>query len=94
MTVDPRDAFDVTGRVAIITGGGRGLGRAMSTGLALAGARVVLMGRTQSDLDETVAVIEADGGEALAVRADVADYGACRVSCRRRSTGSAVSTSW
>jgi NAD(P)-dependent dehydrogenase (short-subunit alcohol dehydrogenase family) len=76
MTVDPRDAFHVSGRVAVITGGGRGLGRAMSTGLAVAGARIVLMGRTQSDLDETVAAIEGEGGEALAVRADVADYGA------------------
>jgi NAD(P)-dependent dehydrogenase (short-subunit alcohol dehydrogenase family) len=48
----------------------------MSTGLARAGARVVLMGRTQSDLDDTVAMIEADGGEALAVRADVGEYDA------------------
>jgi NAD(P)-dependent dehydrogenase (short-subunit alcohol dehydrogenase family) len=76
MVADPRDAFDVAGRVAIITGGGRGLGRAMSTGLARAGARIVLVGRTQADLDDTVATIEADGGEALAVRADVADYDA------------------
>jgi NAD(P)-dependent dehydrogenase (short-subunit alcohol dehydrogenase family) len=73
---DPRAAFDVTGRVALITGGGRGLGRAMSTGLAAAGARVVAMGRTQSDLDETVAAIERDGGEAIGVRADVSDYDA------------------
>ena len=76
MTPDPRAAFDVTGRVALITGGGRGLGRAMSTGLAVAGAKVVAMGRTQSDLDETVATIEAEGGEAIGVRADITDYDA------------------
>lgn len=76
MTRDPRAAFDVTGRVALITGGGRGLGRAMSTGLAVAGAKVVAMGRTQSDLDETVATIEAEGGEAIGVRADITDYDA------------------
>ena len=66
----------------------------MSTGLAVAGARIVVMGRTQSDLDETVAVIEAEGGEALAVRADVADYDALPAWWRRRSTASAASTSW
>jgi NAD(P)-dependent dehydrogenase (short-subunit alcohol dehydrogenase family) len=76
VTPDPRAAFDVTGRVALITGGGRGLGRAMSTGLAVAGAKVVAMGRTQSDLDETVATIEAEGGEAIGVRADITDYDA------------------
>jgi NAD(P)-dependent dehydrogenase (short-subunit alcohol dehydrogenase family) len=74
VTPDPRAAFDVTGRVALITGGGRGLGRAMSTGLAVAGAKVVAMGRTQSDLDDTVATIEAEGGEAIGVRADITDY--------------------
>jgi NAD(P)-dependent dehydrogenase (short-subunit alcohol dehydrogenase family) len=74
MTADPRDAFDVTGRVAIVTGGGRGLGRSMSVGLAKAGARVVVVGRTQSDLDGTVEEIASSGGEAVAVRADVGDY--------------------
>jgi NAD(P)-dependent dehydrogenase (short-subunit alcohol dehydrogenase family) len=73
---DPRGAFDVTGRVAIVTGGGRSLGRAMSTGLAKAGARIVAVSRTQADLDETVAQIMADGGEAISVRADVSDYDA------------------
>ena len=72
--IDPRSAFDVAGRVVVITGGGRGLGRAMSTGLAAAGARIVMAGRTESDLDETVATIEADGGEAVGVRADVGNY--------------------
>ncbi len=38
--------FDVTGKVAIVTGGGRGLGKAMARGLANAGAKVVLCART------------------------------------------------
>ena len=73
---DPRAAFDVSGRVVIITGGGRGLGRAMSTGLAVAGARVVAVGRTQGDLDDTAAAVAAAGGDVLTVRADVSDYDA------------------
>jgi 3-oxoacyl-[acyl-carrier protein] reductase len=61
----------LAGKVAIVTGGGRGIGRALCLGLAREGARVVV-----NDLDETTAravarEIEADGGEALAVRADV-----------------------
>jgi NAD(P)-dependent dehydrogenase (short-subunit alcohol dehydrogenase family) len=74
VSADPRDAFDVSARVVVITGGGRGLGRAMSTGLARAGARIVAAGRTQSDLDETVAAIEADGGQAIGVRTDISNY--------------------
>jgi NAD(P)-dependent dehydrogenase (short-subunit alcohol dehydrogenase family) len=69
--MDPLASFDLTGRVAIVTGGGRGLGRAMSLGLASVGAKVVATGRTESDLRSVVDEIEAAGGEALAVVADV-----------------------
>jgi NAD(P)-dependent dehydrogenase (short-subunit alcohol dehydrogenase family) len=70
---DPRDAFSLDGRVAVVTGGGRGLGRAMSVGLAHVGARVVLCGRTRNDLDATVDTITAHGGEAVGVVADLGD---------------------
>ena len=46
----------------------------MSAGLAAAGARIVMAGRTQADLDETAAAIAAEGGEAIGVRADVGNY--------------------
>lgn len=56
-----------------MTGGGRGLGRALARQLATAGARVAVLARSADELDETVTTIETGGGQALAVRADVAD---------------------
>ena len=70
--MDPLVSFDLTGRVAIVTGGGR-LGRAMSVGLASVGAKVVATGRTEADLRSVVDEVEAAGGEALAVVADIGD---------------------
>ncbi len=63
---------DLGGRTAIVTGGGKGLGRAMAAGLAEAGAAVVVCGRTAADLDAAVAGIEGAGGRASAVCADLA----------------------
>lgn len=61
----------LAGRVAIVTGAGRGIGRAAASALASAGAAVVLTARTQGQLDEAAAVITWAGGRALAHRADV-----------------------
>lgn len=58
------------GRTALVTGGGNGLGRAMCHALSAAGARVIVVGRTRSALDETVAGMS---GEGVAVNCDVAD---------------------
>jgi NAD(P)-dependent dehydrogenase (short-subunit alcohol dehydrogenase family) len=65
--------FDLTGQVAIITGGGRGIGRAMALALARAGAAVAVVARTAEQLAETVALIEGAGGRAIACQADVTD---------------------
>jgi 3-oxoacyl-[acyl-carrier protein] reductase len=60
------------GRVAVVTGGAKGIGRAIATHLAQGGAKVVVAGRTEGPLEELRAEIQAQGGEAVAVRADVA----------------------
>ena len=59
------------GKVAIVTGGGSGLGRAMALELASLGAALVVAGRRQEALDETVALIAKNGGEAHAQATDV-----------------------
>jgi 3-oxoacyl-[acyl-carrier protein] reductase len=65
---------DLTGRVALVTGGARDMGRAISLELARRGARVVVgYGTSEEAAAETVAGITADGGQATAVAADVRD---------------------
>lgn len=62
-------------KVILITGGGRGLGKAMATMLAGYGAHMVLAARTIDDIERTADEIEAAGGKAMAVGADVTNSG-------------------
>jgi len=64
---------ELRGQVAIVTGGGRGLGRAIALALARAGTRVGVVARSEEQLAETVRGAKEAGGEALAVVADVSD---------------------
>lgn len=59
--------FDLTGKVAFVTGGGRGLGQAMALGLAAAGAKVAVAARSEDEVAGTVKAIRATGGEAVQV---------------------------
>ena len=59
------------GTVAIVTGAGRGIGKAFAKVYAREGARVAVVSRTQSTLDAVVAEIRSEGGEAIGIACDV-----------------------
>lgn len=64
---------ELSGKVAIITGGGTGIGRGVALMLSKEGCRVVLSGRRKAPLDETLEKIYAQGGEGLVVEGDVSE---------------------
>ncbi|MDQ1481292.1 MAG: 7-alpha-hydroxysteroid dehydrogenase [Actinomycetota bacterium] len=67
------DRFRIDGRVALVTGAGKGIGAGCAIGLAEAGADVVLASRTESDLEAVAAVVRERGRRALVVPTDVTD---------------------
>jgi len=73
MHADVVSMFDLSGRVALVTGSSRGLGRALARGFARAGAAVVVCSRKLDACEATVAEIEGDGGRALALAVNMSD---------------------
>ena len=74
---------DLQAQTAVVTGGGRGIGRAIALALAEAGARVAVLSRTHGEVAETAGTIEEAGGRAQAYLADVTDAPAIRAAVAR-----------
>lgn len=71
-------SFDLTGRVALVTGASRGIGQAIAVGLARAGASLAVTSRAPERLEDTMAKLPALGCSALPVVHDAADVESCR----------------
>jgi NAD(P)-dependent dehydrogenase (short-subunit alcohol dehydrogenase family) len=67
------DLFSLAGKIAVVTGGTSGIGRALSLGLAEAGADVIATARRQQQVDDTAAAIESLGRQTLRLASDVCD---------------------
>src|SRR5260370_6095512 len=67
------EMFSLSGRIALVTGGSSGIGLGMAEALARAGARVILVARDPERLREALAALEATGGQAAPVSADLSD---------------------
>jgi NAD(P)-dependent dehydrogenase (short-subunit alcohol dehydrogenase family) len=66
--------FSLKGKCAVVTGGGRGIGRGISRAMAQAGATVVITGRSEQPLAETVGEIEKAGGKAVYIPGDICSF--------------------
>ncbi len=72
--------------VAIVTGGGRGIGREIALQQAREGAKVAVLARTATEIEETASLIEGEGGQAIAVSTDIIDLAAVEKAFARVAT--------
>ncbi|MFC1822163.1 SDR family NAD(P)-dependent oxidoreductase [Thermodesulfobacteriota bacterium] len=72
------ERFSLEGKVAVVTGGSRGFGKAIALGFADAGADVVVASRTQADLDKVAEEIKSKGRKSLAIATDMTDHDAIK----------------
>ncbi|MGA8211957.1 MAG: SDR family NAD(P)-dependent oxidoreductase [Candidatus Sulfotelmatobacter sp.] len=73
---EPTTAFDLSGKVALITGAGRGIGRSTAIAMAQVGADIAVVSRTQAEVDESAAIVKGFGRRGFAVRYDMSESGA------------------
>jgi 2-dehydro-3-deoxy-D-gluconate 5-dehydrogenase len=78
-----RGDFDLTGKVAIVTGGNGGIGLGMARGLATAGATVAIVGRNEAKSVAAIAELSKSGGKAISVTTDVTDEAAIEAMIER-----------
>jgi len=78
LSVRVSELFDLSGRTALVTGGGRGIGRHIAIGLAEAGAQVFVASRKRASCEEVAAEIERRGGAARAFEADLSAPADCQ----------------
>ena len=69
--------FDLTGKVAVVTGSSKGIGKSIALHLALQGAKVVVSSRKKPACDEAAAEIHKAGGEAIVIPCDISDKAQC-----------------
>jgi 2-deoxy-D-gluconate 3-dehydrogenase len=81
--VNPSASFDLTGRVALVTGGNGGIGRGIALGLAGAGAAVAILGRNEQKNSRVLAELRGIGVPCMAVQVDVTDRAALEPAFRR-----------
>jgi len=75
MNAAVRKAFDLSGRIALVTGASKGMGRSIAAILAQAGARVVISSRNQADAERVAAEISAEPGQCIGIASDMGDSG-------------------
>jgi len=80
-------AGGLDGKTALVTGAGRGIGRAIALGLAEAGARVVLLARSEGELDQVAGQVRVHGGRALVIPVDIGDPGQLAAAVKRTRAG-------
>jgi dehydrogenase/reductase SDR family member 4 len=79
----PNQIFDLSGKIALITGASKGIGEAIAKYLAAAGASVVINSRKQEDLDEVANEINKNGGKCIGLAANAGDVESCKQLVRK-----------